>query len=144
VHDLFSPSSDTVDAVRAWLVNSGIPEDTISLSTNKGWLQFDASAQDVEQLLGTKYHYYEHFDSDRKHIGCDEYRVPEMVADHIDFVTPGVKFVATRAMSEKKKRSLPIASRIAVHRPMPADVLAKIKQNPGKYLNSRAPRICLI
>lgn len=133
---MFSPSEDTIVAVKEWLVGAGIPKETISLSLNKGWIQFDASAEDVGQLLGTKYHYYEHSDSERKHIGCDEYKVPEVVANHIDFVTPGVKFVATKAMSELKKRGLPTASRLAVHRPMPADVLERVKKNPGKYINA--------
>lgn len=88
----------------------------------------------MEELLSTKYHYYEHSDSERKHIGCDEYKVPNMVVDHIDFITPGVKFVATRAMSELKKRGLPSPSRLATHRPMPASLLAEIKQNPGEYI----------
>jgi tripeptidyl-peptidase-1 len=137
---MFSPSENTVEAVKAWLIKSGIPEETISLSMNKGWIQFDASTQDVEGLLGAKYHYYEHSDSERKHIGCDEYKVPEFVAEHIDFVTPGVKFVATKAMSELKKRGLATASRLAVHRPMPDEIKAKIKQNPGKLINSQTVR----
>lgn len=118
--------------MKAWLVGSGIPEDSISLSTNKAWIQFDAPAQDVEELLGAKYHYYEHAGSDRKHIGCDEYKVPHQVAGHIDFVTPGVKFVATKGMSELKKRGLPSPSRVAVSRPMPDEVLTRIKQNSRK------------
>jgi tripeptidyl-peptidase-1 len=123
--------------VKAWLVGSGIPEDSISLSHNKAWIQFDAPAQDVEQLIGAQYHYYEHSGSDRKHIGCDEYKVPHQVAGHIDFVTPGVKFVATNGMSELKKRGLPSSSRVAVSRPVPADVLARIQKNPRMYCLSK-------
>jgi tripeptidyl-peptidase-1 len=116
--------------VKAWLVASGIPEESISLSANKAWIQFDAPAEDVEQLLNTKYHFYEHSGSDRKHIGCDDYKVPHQLSDHIDFVTPGVKFVATKGMSELKKRGLHSANRIAVSRPMPEDVAAKLSLNP--------------
>ena len=44
VYDLFKPSAATVKAVRDWLVESGVNAKTISQSTNKGWLQFDAKA----------------------------------------------------------------------------------------------------
>lgn len=119
--------------VKSWLVDSGIREERISQSANKAWLQFDATIEDMEQLLQTKYHFYEHVNGGRKHIGCEEYKIPAAVSDHIDYVTPGVKLLATRAMGDIKKRDLATASRLPVKKPMPADVLAKIKQNPGMF-----------
>ncbi|KAH8817290.1 peptidase S8/S53 domain-containing protein [Xylogone sp. PMI_703] len=130
VSSIFEPANDTVEAVKAWLIAAGIPEGTISQSSNKGWIQFDASVQDIEQLLEAKYYYYEHPGSDRQHIGCDEYTVPAMVADHIDFVTPGVKFAATQSMSSLKKRGIKSPSRRPVHKKAPADVLARVLAAP--------------
>ena len=90
---------------------------------------------ELEQLLQTKYHFYEHINGGRKHIGCEDYRIPASVSDHIDFVTPGVKFLATSGMGDIQKRSLSASpNRKPIEKPMPADVLAKLKQNPGKSL----------
>ncbi|KAL5329892.1 hypothetical protein ACEPPN_003412 [Leptodophora sp. 'Broadleaf-Isolate-01'] len=54
VADIFAPSQKTVDAVHEWLVSAGIAAEKISQSVNKQWMQFDASAFDLESLLGTK------------------------------------------------------------------------------------------
>ncbi len=60
VVDLFKPSDDTVDAVTDWLVGSGISASRMRLSVNKGWIEFNATVSEVEDLLNTEYHVYEH------------------------------------------------------------------------------------
>jgi tripeptidyl-peptidase-1 len=45
-----------VDAVYEWLVSAGVAAEEISQSVNKQWMQFDASASDLESLLNTEYH----------------------------------------------------------------------------------------
>lgn len=73
VHDFFAPSQDTVDSVRSWLESSGIAVDRISHSANKQWLQFDANADELENLLRTEYYLYSHAETGRSHIACREY-----------------------------------------------------------------------
>jgi subtilase family serine protease len=73
VHDLFAPSQETVDNVRAWLESEGISASRISQSSNKQFLQFDASAAEVERLLNTEYYLYQHAGTGRSHIACREY-----------------------------------------------------------------------
>jgi tripeptidyl-peptidase I len=137
VTDLFAPSTMTVEVVKSWIVNSGIREERISQSSNKAWLQFDASIEEMEQLLQTKYHYYEHVSGGPKHIGCENYKVPVALSDHIDYVTPGVKPLATRAIGDIMKRDLALLnSRGQVRKPIPADVLAKIEENIGTFCQS--------
>jgi len=110
VTNLFAPSAVTVDAVKSWLVDSGIREERISQSTNKAWLQFDASKKEMEQLLQTEYYSYEHVNGGRKHIGCEDYKIPAVLSDHIDYVMPGVKLVSTRAMGDIAMKKRPLAS----------------------------------
>jgi tripeptidyl-peptidase-1 len=118
--------------VLSWLSASGIHKDRVSQSTNKAWLQFDASVEEMEQLLKTKYHFYEHVDGGRKHIGCEDYKIPAAVSQHIDYVTPGVKLLATRAMGDiKRKRGSASPNPHPLRKAMPADVLARIQANPG-------------
>lgn len=137
VTDLFAPSALSVNAVKAWLVESGIREERISQSTNKAWLQFDASTAEMEQLLQTTYHYYKHVNGGRKHIGCEDYKIPAAITDHIDYVTPGVKLLATRGMGDIKKRDLASPARRPMRKQFPADVLAEIKKNPGLFQQCR-------
>ena len=72
VHEIFAPSSYTVDRVRAWLEAAGIEPHRVFQSTNKQWLQFDAETAEVEGLLQAEYHHYEHLHTGRTNIGCDE------------------------------------------------------------------------
>jgi hypothetical protein len=106
VTNLFAPSSATVDVVKSWLVHSGIREERISQSPNKAWLQFDTSVDKMEQLLQVKYYNYEHINSGRKYTGCEDYKLPAALSDHVDYVTPGAKFLPTTAMGDIKKRNL--------------------------------------
>ena len=72
VTDMFAPSQGRVDSVRAWLESSGIEAERVSQSVNKQWLQFDAKASEVEELLKAKYHFYESEGLDKASIACDE------------------------------------------------------------------------
>ena len=107
VIDLFAPSTNTYDRVRTWVTSSGIANDRIAQSTNKQWLQFDASVHELENLLHTQYHLYAHGPSGAKDIACDAYHVPADIRDDIDYITPGIRL---RTRSEKlpkdKRRKL--------------------------------------
>lgn len=70
VADIFAPAKDSVDAVFEWLRQKGV--NGASLSTNKQWVQFDAPAENVEELLSTKYHIFEHEATGGSNIACDE------------------------------------------------------------------------
>ena len=104
IHDLFAPSDESVEAVRAWLVSAGIPVDSISQSVNKQWMQFDAHVEDAERLLKTKYNVWEHQPTGKMNVACDEYSLPDHVQEHVDYVTPGIK-LHTVADTPRSKRS---------------------------------------
>lgn len=69
---MFAPSQTTVDVVRDWLEAAGIAAEKISQSVNKQWMQLDISTSDLESLLDTKYHIYEHSDSGKVSVACDK------------------------------------------------------------------------
>jgi tripeptidyl-peptidase-1 len=68
---MFSPDEKTVDNVRTWLVGAGIDPERITHSDNKGWLAFDATAEETEKLLHTEYHLYEHTSIGHVAPACD-------------------------------------------------------------------------
>ena len=94
VHELFAPATESVEAVRTWLVSSGIEVDDIIHSDNKGWLALDLPASSVERPFGTSLHEYEHKSSGDLRLGCEEYHLPSHLVEHVDYITPGVKFSA--------------------------------------------------
>ena len=72
IHDIFAPQEKTVESVSAWLRDSGIAPHRISQSFNKQWLQFDATASEIESLIKTEYYNYAHNGTGKTNIGCDE------------------------------------------------------------------------
>ncbi|KAJ5645872.1 hypothetical protein N7490_002244 [Penicillium lividum] len=110
VHDLFAPTDESVQNVRTWLESFGIAKDRISQSVNKQWIQFDAGADELEQLLHTEYYIYSHTETGRSHVACREYHVPHTVRDDIDYITPGITLREVsgvgRPSSKMQKRSL--------------------------------------
>ena len=71
VANAFAPSTETADAVRNWLISSGISEDRIAHSDNKGWFALNASVYEAEDLLKTEYHRYEHADTGHSVAACE-------------------------------------------------------------------------
>ncbi|KAH8647697.1 putative Tripeptidyl-peptidase sed1 [Xylariales sp. PMI_506] len=102
--EMFAPDQASYDAVKTWLVSAGIPADGISQSANKQWIQFDATVEEVEELLAADYHFYEHGPSGSKSIAVDEYHVPIELRSHIDYITPGVKLRAEPGKLRKMKK----------------------------------------
>jgi tripeptidyl-peptidase-1 len=115
VGDLFRPSSKSIESLRDWLHSSGIETDRHQVSPGRGWLKFDATIEELESLLSTEYHVYEHVDTKELHIGCDEYHVPHSVHPHVDFISPTVSTLkigsrAARKLKRAKTKSLSPAS----------------------------------
>lgn len=77
---MFSPSQDTIETVRAWLVASGIEDNVIVHSDNKGWLAFDIPAWQAEEIFQTEYHEHVHANSGGVRVGCDEYDSQLLIA----------------------------------------------------------------
>ena len=71
VNKAFAPSAATVNAVREWLVSTGIDHRRITVSDNRGWIAFDATVEEAEDLLGAQYHEYGHSDEDKYTLGCE-------------------------------------------------------------------------
>ncbi|KAL4071281.1 peptidase S8/S53 domain-containing protein [Scleroderma yunnanense] len=89
----FAPSNDSIDAVRAWFLESGIEAHRITLSSSKGWINVHVSVEEAERLMNTEYNVYKHV-SGTKHIACEAYYLPEHISKHVDFVLPSVHFDA--------------------------------------------------
>lgn len=73
VHSTFAPSNETVNAVRNWLIESGVDESRLVHTKNQGWIVFDATTKEAENLLHTKYYHYTDRISGFKTLAAEEY-----------------------------------------------------------------------
>lgn len=103
IAETFAPTQDTVDSVMFWLESNGIAPERISRSQSLGWLHLDATVEEAEQLLKTKYHLYTHKSSGKPQVACSEYHVPGHISPHVDFITPTVHFDTRVHMSQKEQ-----------------------------------------
>ncbi|KAI4141846.1 MAG: hypothetical protein LQ340_007523 [Diploschistes diacapsis] len=99
----FAPSKEAVEATREWLVKSGISGHRISHSDNRGWLAFDATTKEMEDLLDTEFHAYDH-ETQGSTVGCDEYSLPNHVRRHVDFVSPGIKLAPSGGSAKRNAK----------------------------------------
>ncbi|KAI0885109.1 subtilisin-like protein [Annulohypoxylon maeteangense] len=124
----FEPAEAGFKAIKDWLVEAGIPSRNISQSSNKQWVQFDASVDEVEKLLMADYHVWEHVSTGVKDIACDEYHVPKQVKEHIDYITPGIKLMGhgnTQQPLSKKRGEVGVGSHLRFSERVSESELAK-------------------
>lgn len=124
-------SAETTSTVHDWLHEAGIARERIRHAPGNAWIELNATVQEAEDLLKTKYHMFEH-DTGTKHVACEEYSLPSHVRHHVDFVLPSVHF------DSKLKRSTdtdaaPLDKRATRHRPTPGtgDSVGKKKTSGG-------------
>ncbi|KAL7941112.1 peptidase S8/S53 domain-containing protein [Trichoderma barbatum] len=108
VIDFFAPAQSSVDAVIDWLISSGIDRKRISQSANKQWIQFDASAEEAEDLLVADFYYWEDSTGSHRDIASEEYHLPAHIQEHVDYATPGIRLRANGSVKRdlKNKREL--------------------------------------
>lgn len=74
----------------------------MKLSSGRNWLRFDATVEELEELLQTEYHVYEHTETGTAHLACDKYSVPAAIKSHIDIISPTIHFDAKVSRPEKR------------------------------------------
>jgi tripeptidyl-peptidase-1 len=99
----FAPSTESIETVRSWLIESGVEPHRMKLSPTKGWLEVASTVEEAENLLLAEYHVYDH-QTGTKHIACESYHLPEHVTPHVDFVTPTIHFDAKISKRDKYGR----------------------------------------
>ncbi len=64
--DLFAPRPESISAVTNWLVDAGFARERLRLSANRGWIALEATTAEVEDLLKTEYHVWNHPSGDQQ------------------------------------------------------------------------------
>lgn len=71
VRDYFAPKDESIEAVKQWLVESGIDSELIGHSDDKAWIGVNIPVKQAEDLLGAEYYEHDAHDGSAR-IGCDE------------------------------------------------------------------------
>ncbi|OCL03888.1 subtilisin-like protein [Glonium stellatum] len=99
----FAPSDESSETVLQWLSEHGFVN--IRTSGALHTLEFEASVAEIERLLKTEYYVYEHSESGKGHVACEEYSVPVHITEHINIITPTLHFDVKP--HTKKRDSIP-------------------------------------
>ena len=144
IAETFAPNSESVGSVKAWLESSGIAPERISTSQSLGWLQLNATVNEAETLLKTKYNKYTHT-SGKSHVACTEYHVPEHISRHIDLIIPTVHFDAKIPMAptegERKHKRAPAATLAAAGHPVQTHAALGVGAPSSGSLPKKGPNI---
>ena len=108
----FRPTQDTIDAVQGWLLTDhGLEPHRIVLASKGDSIRVNVTVAEAERILGAEYFVYEH-ESGRERVGCHRSpTLPEHIAKHVDYVSPGPQpsgtlFAGAVPASTKGKRAL--------------------------------------
>lgn len=123
ITEKFKPSEESIEHVYKWLEGSGISRNRITHSDNKGWLAFDATTKESEDLLLTEFHEFGHVSSKEVSVACDVYHIPKEIQPHIDYITPGIRLISmTRKILKKRGFGVRPGNNSAVDLPKPPPV----------------------
>lgn len=99
----FAPTSETINLVQKWLFDSGISSSRINLSPSRGWLRFNATVSEIEELLDCQYMVYRHANGAEQLGKCvffsllstispfpatESYSLPEGLHPHVELIMP--------------------------------------------------------
>ncbi|KAF2633063.1 subtilisin-like protein [Macroventuria anomochaeta] len=102
VANTFAPHPEASKATLEWLQNSGVDLKRVKHSAGRNWVEFSATVEELEALLKTEYHYYQHKASGGFRIACDEYGLPQRVGKHVDFVMPTIQLDGLQPVAQSK------------------------------------------
>jgi subtilase family serine protease len=93
VQELTDPKPVHIDAVMAFLASHGI--DRSDIESSSGFIRTTVTFEQVERILSTKYYTYLHTVTGRFVHRCEQYELPDAIADILDFVSPTIDFPAS-------------------------------------------------
>lgn len=94
VHDFLKPSEESLSAIYSWLESHGISRDNVeSITPNSDFVRFTCNIETANTMLNTEFGRWKHSTSGQLFVRVhDNYFVPESVAQHIDFISPTLRF----------------------------------------------------
>ncbi|POS84740.1 hypothetical protein EPUL_005029 [Erysiphe pulchra] len=88
VNNYLAPYPESFELVQEWLENKIAGNTTVQ----NDWVILDTTIGEVEKLLDTKYHVYEHNETGKLVLRTLAYKLPSSLHSHVDLVAPTIKF----------------------------------------------------
>lgn len=88
VNNYLAPLPESFQLVQEWLEY----KDALNVTVNNDWVILDTTIGEVEKLLDTKYHVYEHNETGQLVLRTLAYKLPSSLHSHVDLVAPTIKF----------------------------------------------------
>jgi len=106
VNQLLKPMQISVDSILDHLKRFGVEHEKVCDGTaNSDFIRCLVSVQAAEALLKTEYRYYRHaLRSDLVVMRTKTYALPRRISEHVDFVSPTVRFPAVRLLKRQPRR----------------------------------------
>lgn len=103
VQELTDPKPVHMHAVIDFLASHGI--DRSNTESSSGFIRTTVTFEQAEKILSTKYYSYRHTFTGRIVKRCDQYELPDTIADILDFVSPTIDFPASiRIKTEQQQQ----------------------------------------
>ena len=104
VQELTDPKPIHMDAVMAFLASHGI--DRSDTESSSGFIRTTVTFEQAERILSTKYYTYRHTFTGRYVQRCEQYELPDTIADILDFVSPTIDFPASIRIKTEQQQQL--------------------------------------
>ena len=125
VQELTDPKPIHMDAVMAFLASHGI--DRSDTESSSGFIRTTVTFEQAERILSTKYYTYRHTFTGRYVQRCEQYELPDTIADILDFVSPTIDFPAsirikTEQQQLQQQQATPTTTTQQVHNNNPSSL----------------------
>ncbi|KAI0043881.1 family S53 protease [Auriscalpium vulgare] len=90
VHNFVAPTSETVNAVNAWLAKNGLTG--TKMSPHSDWIGIQTTVEKANELFDAQFTTFTHDESGVDSINTLEYSIPGSLKEHINLVHPTTSF----------------------------------------------------
>ena len=105
VNELIKPKDEAIEAVHEWLKDAGVRLEELEYSPAKDWIKLTLPTKEVERLLDTEYHCYEHEDG-RELVRAETWSLPTHLHEHIATIQPTNSFSRMRPVAKRHGKAI--------------------------------------
>ena len=105
VSELIKPKDEAIEAVHEWLKEAGIRLEKVEYGPTKDWIKLTLPTKEVERLLNTEYHYFEHEDG-TKLVRAEIWSLPTHLHEHIATVQPTNSFFRMQPVAKGQGKAI--------------------------------------
>jgi len=111
IHDFLKPKDESLDLILDWFNYYNIETNNIKyLTLNKDFVRIETTIKTANEMLNTQYGYWINNEGEKHKRVKEGYYVPAIVAEHLDFISPTLRFPPRRHTKTIEKIDIDSAS----------------------------------